>query len=36
MGLMAFVVFSAITQLGVNTASFVAVLGAAGFALGFA
>ena len=36
MGLMAFVVVSAITQLGVNTASFIAVLGAAGFAIGFA
>jgi small conductance mechanosensitive channel len=36
MGLMAFVVVSAITQLGVNTASFIAVLGAAGFAVGFA
>lgn len=36
MGLMAFVVVSAVTQLGVNTASFIAVLGAAGFAIGFA
>ena len=36
MVLMAFVIISAITKLGVNTASFVAVLGAAGFAIGFA
>lgn len=36
MVLMAFVLISAITKLGVNTASFVAVLGAAGFAIGFA
>jgi len=36
MGLMAFVFISAISQLGVNTASFIAVLGAAGFAVGFA
>ena len=36
MVLMAFVLISAITKLGVSTASFVAVLGAAGFAIGFA
>ena len=36
MALMAFVIISAITKLGVNTASFVAILGAAGFAVGFA
>ena len=36
MALMAFVLISAITKLGVNTASFVALLGAAGFAVGFA
>ena len=36
MGLMAFVIISAITKLGVNTASFVAVIGAASFAVGFA
>jgi small conductance mechanosensitive channel len=35
-GLMAFVVVAAITKLGVNTASFVAIIGAAGFAVGFA
>ncbi|MHC5211998.1 MAG: mechanosensitive ion channel family protein, partial [Planctomycetota bacterium] len=34
--LMMFVVISAITKLGVNTTSFVAILGAAGFAIGFA
>jgi small conductance mechanosensitive channel len=36
MVLMVFVVISAITKLGVNTTSFVAILGAAGFAVGFA
>ena len=36
MALMAFVLISAITKLGVNTASFVAILGAASFAVGFA
>ena len=36
MGMMVFVVISAITKLGVNTTSFVALLGAAGFAIGFA
>lgn len=36
MGLLAFVIISAITKLGVNTASFVAILGAASFAIGFA
>jgi small conductance mechanosensitive channel len=36
MGLMVFVIISAITKLGVNTTSFVAILGAAGFAVGFA
>lgn len=36
MALMAFVVISAITKLGVSTASFVAILGAASFAVGFA
>ncbi len=36
MAMISFVVVSAVTQLGVNTASFVAVLGAAGFAVGFA
>ena len=36
MALMAFVAISAIGQLGVNTASFVAILGAATFAIGFA
>ena len=35
-GLMAFVCVSAIGQLGVNTGSFVAILGAATFAIGFA
>jgi len=34
--LMAFVIVSSITKLGVNTASFVAIIGAASFALGFA
>lgn len=34
--MMAFVVVSSITKLGVNTASFVAIIGAASFALGFA
>ena len=33
---MAFVIISAIAKLGVNTASFVAILGAASFAVGFA
>ena len=36
MGLMAFVLISSVTKLGVNTTSFVAMLGAAGFAVGFA
>ncbi|MDF1836795.1 MAG: mechanosensitive ion channel, partial [Planctomycetota bacterium] len=36
MALMVFVAISAIGQLGVNTASFVAILGAATFAVGFA
>ena len=36
MVLLAFVFVSAITKLGVNTASFVAILGAASFAIGFA
>jgi len=36
MGMMVFVLISAITKLGVNTTSFVALLGAAGFAIGFA
>ncbi len=36
MGMMTFVVISAIGQLGVNTASLVAILGAATFAIGFA
>ena len=36
MGLMAFVFISAVGKLGVPTASFIAVLGAAGFAVGFA
>jgi len=36
MDLLLFVVISAITKLGVNTTSFVAILGAAGFAVGFA
>ncbi|MDF1800294.1 MAG: mechanosensitive ion channel, partial [Planctomycetota bacterium] len=36
MGLMAFVLISAVGKLGVPTASFIAVLGAAGFAIGFA
>ena len=36
MALLAFVIVSAITKLGVNTASFVAILGAASFAIGFA
>lgn len=36
MGLMALVVLSAIEKLGVQTASFIAILGAAGFAVGFA
>ncbi len=36
MVLMVFVIISAITKLGVNTTSFVAILGAAGFAVGFA
>jgi small conductance mechanosensitive channel len=36
MVLMAFVLISAITKLGVNTTSFIAILGAAGFAIGFA
>ena len=36
MALLLFVVISAITKLGVNTASFIALLGAAGFAVGFA
>tara|TARA_R110002126_G_scaffold1402_8_gene7974 strand:+ start:3686 stop:4675 length:990 start_codon:yes stop_codon:yes gene_type:complete len=35
-GVMAFVLVSSITKLGVNTASFVAIIGAASFALGFA
>ena len=35
-GLMIFVVVSAISKLGVNTTSFIAILGAAGFAVGFA
>ncbi len=34
--LMAFVIVSSITKLGVNTASFVAIIGAASFAIGFA
>ena len=34
--LLAFVIISAITKLGVNTTSFVAILGAVGFAVGFA
>lgn len=36
MGMMIFVLISAVTKLGVNTTSFVALLGAAGFAIGFA
>ena len=36
MMLMVFVVIAAISKLGVETASFVAILGAAGFAVGFA
>lgn len=36
MGLMALVVVSALGQLGVNTTSFAAILGAAGLAVGFA
>ena len=36
MGLMALVVISALGQLGVNTTSFAAILGAAGLAVGFA
>lgn len=36
MGMMVFVLISAVTKLGVNTTSFVALLGAAGFAIGFA
>ncbi len=36
MAVMAFVLISAVSKLGVNTASFIAVLGAAGFAVGFA
>ncbi len=36
MAMMAFVVLSAISKLGVNTSSFIAVLGAASFAVGFA
>jgi len=36
MGLLAFVVVAAISKLGVETASFIAILGAAGFAVGFA
>ncbi len=35
-GIMAFVLVSSVTKLGVNTASFVAIIGAASFALGFA
>ena len=35
-GLMIFVVVSAISKLGVNTTSFIAILGAAGFDVGFA
>ncbi|MCP5040563.1 MAG: mechanosensitive ion channel [bacterium] len=36
MGLMALVVISALGQLGVNTTSFAAIIGAAGLAIGFA
>jgi Small-conductance mechanosensitive channel len=36
MALLAFVILAAISKLGIETASFVAVLGAAGFAVGFA
>ncbi|HED64472.1 MAG TPA: mechanosensitive ion channel [Planctomycetes bacterium] len=36
MAMLVFVVISAVTRLGVNTNSFVAILGAAGFAVGFA
>jgi small conductance mechanosensitive channel len=35
-GLLAFVVVAAVAKLGVQTASFVAIIGAAGFAVGFA